>query len=179
MLRRLVGLVALAWVLGFAVFTLALPGPAGDRDTTDGLVVPTGGPGRIERGLALMRAHVARRMLVTGVAPGVDADDLSRRYPGNRPAFTTTVDLGNDAVDTRSNAAEAARWVRANGFHSVRLVTSDWHVRRARMELEAALGPGVVVVADGVRGEASLRVLVSEYDKLLVRWAALRWAPWR
>lgn len=173
MIRRLAGLAALAWVLGFAAFMLTLPPPLVRATTTDAIVVPTGGSGRIDRGLDLMRQHQAHRLLVTGVAPGVRAADLARRYRGSRALFACCVDLGGEAVDTRSNAEETARWVRLRGYRSIRLVTSDWHVRRARMELVAALGPGVPVIADGVPSEPRLRLLVSEYDKLLLRRVAL------
>ncbi|MGQ7374658.1 hypothetical protein ACTGW9_11240, partial [Streptococcus suis] len=70
MIVRALGLVALGWCLGFAAFMLLLPRPL-DGYTTDAIVVPTGGAGRIDRGIALLEAHQARRMLVTGVAPGV------------------------------------------------------------------------------------------------------------
>ena len=42
-------------------------------------------------------------------------------------------------MDTRSNAEETARWLRGHRYRTVRLVTADWHLRRARMELEAAM----------------------------------------
>jgi uncharacterized SAM-binding protein YcdF (DUF218 family) len=37
------------------------------------------------------------------------------------------VTLGFAAADTRSNAAEAARWAAQNEVRSLRLVTTDWH----------------------------------------------------
>ena len=58
---------------------LLLPQPL-EGNTTDAIVVPTGGAGRIDRGIALLQANQARRMLVTGVAPGVRPIDLAREY---------------------------------------------------------------------------------------------------
>ena len=113
-------------------------------------------------------------MLVTGVAPGVRAADLAVRYHASAPLFACCVDLGQEAVDTRSNALETARWVKDHGYRSLRIVTSDWHMPRARMEFRAALGPGVVIVGDGVSGgEPRLASLLNEYDKLLLRRVAL------
>ncbi len=66
MIRRLFATLVLLWALGFALFAVSLPGPAGD-ETTDGIVVLTGGPGRVQRGLKLLAAGRARRMLVSGV----------------------------------------------------------------------------------------------------------------
>ncbi len=172
MIARLIGLAALGWCLGFAAFMLLLPQPLGGN-TTDAIVVPTGGAGRIDRGIALLQAHQARRMLVTGVAPGVRPADLVREYRAPAALFACCIDLGADAVDTRSNAEETAAWVKTHGYRTVRLVTSDWHVPRARMELAAAMGPGVIVLGDGVPSTPRLGTLVNEYNKLLLRRIAL------
>jgi len=171
-MTRLLGVVALGWCLGFAAFMLMLPGPL-EGNTTDAIVVPTGGAGRIDRGIALLRARQGRRMLVTGVAPGVRPIDLAREYRTPPALFACCIDLGADAVDTRSNAEESAAWVKTHGYRSVRLVTSDWHVPRARMELAAAMGPGVLVLGDGVQSTPRLGTLVNEYNKLLLRRVAL------
>ncbi|MFM9828798.1 MAG: YdcF family protein [Sphingomonas sp.] len=174
MIRRLAGLAALAWVLGFAWFMLTLPGPV-DARHTDAIVVPTGGAGRIDRGIALMEQHYARRLLITGVAPGVGPVSLAREYHAPLALFACCIDLGREATDTRTNADETAAWVQRHGFTSVRLVTSDWHLRRALLELENRLDQRVRVVGDGVRGEPRLLLLVSEYNKYLVRRAVLLW----
>ena len=171
MIVRLLALIALAWALGFAAFMLLLAEPV-EGVRTDAVVVPTGGAGRIERGLVLLERRQARRALITGVAPGVRKVDLAETY-GRAPLIGCCVDLGPEAVDTRSNAEETAAWVRAHGFRSVRLVTSDWHMARARMELGAALDPEVRIVRDGVPSEQRLGLLVNEYNKLLLRRVAL------
>ncbi len=172
MIARLFSALVVGWCLGFAAFMLLLPPPL-DGTTTDAIVVPTGGPGRIDRGIALLRAHQAKRVLVTGVAPGVRPRDLARAYDVPVALFTCCIDLGTDAVDTRSNAEETTRWVRRHDYRTVRLVTSDWHLPRARMELSATLGPRVLVLGDGVPGNARLATLVNEYNKLLLRRIAL------
>lgn len=176
MIVRTLGLAVVAWCLGFAAFMLLLPKPL-EGNTTDAVVVPTGGAGRLDRGFALMAERQARRMLVTGVGPGVRPVDLERTYHVLPRLIACCVDLGADAVDTRSNAAETARWVGEHRFRSVRLVTSDWHLPRARMELAAALAAqvkgGVVVLGDGVPSSPRLGTLVNEYNKLLLRRVAL------
>jgi uncharacterized SAM-binding protein YcdF (DUF218 family) len=168
---RFLALLSVAWGLGFAAFMLLLAQPAGDV-VTDAVVVPTGGPGRIDRGLALIEQRRAKRMLVTGVATGVRKADLARIY-GHASTVACCIDLGPEAVDTRSNAEETATWVREHGYTSIRLVTSDWHMARARMELGAALDPQIRIVRDGVSGEQRLGLLVNEYNKLLLRRVAL------
>ncbi|MDP1027681.1 YdcF family protein [Sphingomonas sp. KR1UV-12] len=173
---RLLSTLVIGWSLGFAAFMLLLPRPL-EGTTTDAIVVPTGGAGRIDRGIALLQEHQAKRMLVTGVGPGVRPRDLARTYRAPEALFACCIDLGADAVDTRSNAEETARWVREHRYTTVRLVTSDWHLPRARMELSAALGPRVVVLGDGVPGNARLATLVNEYNKLVLRRIAL-WIGW-
>lgn len=172
MIARILAVIALLWALGFAVFLLSMPRPL-EGGRTDAIVVPTGGAGRIDRGLTLLKGHAAARMLVTGVAPEVRPIDLALEYRTTPALFACCVDLGREAVDTRSNADETAAWVRRHHYRSVRLVTSDWHLARARLELTHVLGDGVTVLGDGVPSSPRIGLLVAEYNKLLLRRAAL------
>lgn len=172
MIRRLLSVLLIGYALGFVLFTLLLPGPV-EGTTTDAVVVPTGGAGRIERGLDLLARRQAKRMLVTGVGAGVRRADLARELGADPRLLACCVDLGRDAVDTRSNANETAAWLRRNRFRTVRLVTSDWHLARAEMELLAATGPRLVVVGDGVPSAPRFGTLFNEYNKLLLRRVAI------
>lgn len=172
-IARLAALLLLAWALGLVVFVLNLPGPAGDQ-RTDAIVVLTGGKGRIERGLAELGQGHAKRMLVSGVDPAVRLIDLAKLQGAPPLLFKCCVDLGKEAVDTRTNADETARWLRRAGYKSVRLVTTDWHMPRARLELARAVGGDVIVVGDAVESAPGLLVLVKEYNKYWLRWVAAR-----
>ncbi|MDB5706364.1 MAG: hypothetical protein JWN66_3480 [Sphingomonas bacterium] len=172
MIIRILGVIALLWALGFALFLLAMPGPL-QHSNTDAIVVPTGGAGRIDRGIELLKAHAAKRMLVTGVAPEVRPIDLALEYHETPALFACCIDLGREAVDTRSNAEETADWVKRHHYRSVRLVTSDWHLARATLELTHALGSDVTVLGDGVPSSPRYGLLVAEYNKLLLRRVAL------
>lgn len=172
MIRRVSALLLLGWALGFVGFMLLLPGPAAPAVRTDAIVVPTGAPGRIARGLELLEARQARRMLVTGTAPGVTRADLIR-VAGHARTIACCVDLGAEAVDTRGNAEETAAWLGAHRYRSIRLVTSDWHARRARLELGTALGDDVTIVVDGVPSFPTLGQAFNEYNKLLLRAVAI------
>lgn len=156
---------ALAWTLGFAWFVGALPGAADERIHTDGIVVLTGDDGRIPHGLALLRAKAAPRLLISGVGERTSAAEIAADAHAPRALLACCVDLGRKAVDTRSNAEETAAWVRAHRVKSLRLVTSDYHMRRAVVELEAELGRGVTIVPDAVPGEAPPAKLAREYSK--------------
>ncbi|MET3725027.1 YdcF family protein [Sphingomonas trueperi] len=174
MIRRLfflLVLLALAWAAGFALFLFSLGKPLGAY-RTDAVVVLTGGPGRIQRGLDALRREDAQRMLVSGVNPDVRPRELAAQFPADRALFRCCVDLGHEAVDTRSNADETGRWVHDHGYRSIRLVTSDWHMARARLELRHVL-QGVTIVGDGVPSSPGWRMLMREYHKYLVRRGAL------
>ncbi len=171
MIKRILAFLALLWLLGFAWFALFLPQPLGAW-RTDAVVVLTGGPQRIDRALDLLESGQTRRVLISGVGAEVRPVDLAREYGRPLDLFNCCVALGREAVDTRSNATEVARWVERRGYRSIRLVTTDWHMRRARYELGRVFGPDVVVLVDAVPSRPSLGTLWVEYNKLVLRWFA-------
>lgn len=172
MIRRLFSALLLVWLVGFVLFVALLPRPLGEA-RTDGIVVLTGGPNRIQRGLTLMEQRQARRLLISGVNLTVRRRDFQAEYRVPSRLFECCVDLGQDAIDTRSNGEETAAWVRKHGYRSLRLITTDWHMRRARFELDQSLPAGVAIRMDAVRSEPDLWVLLSEYHKYLLRRAAV------
>ena len=172
MITRFVALIVMVWILGFAWFGLWLPQAAMATTRTDGVVVLTGEGGRIEQGLGVMQRQNANRMLISGVDRDVKRGELEALYPEHSDYFACCIDLGFKAVDTRSNALETARWVERNHARSIRLVTSDWHMRRARLELDMVLSRDVKVVEDAVQTNPSMQALVTEYHKYLLRYVA-------
>jgi uncharacterized SAM-binding protein YcdF (DUF218 family) len=168
-IMRLFSLLLIAWASGFLWFAVALPRPA-DLQTTDAIVVPTGGGGRITRGLALLQDGAAERMLVTGVHESVRPGEFAAEYGVPSQTMDCCVTLGFAALDTRGNARETAAWVAENDVRSMRLVTSDWHMRRAALELETKLPAGTTMLRDAVRTQPSLATLFLEYHKLLAAW---------
>ena len=176
MIARLGALLVLFYALGFVLFafTLGKAAPA-DAPATDAAIVLTGGPGRLEHAVEVVKDHKARRLLVAGVDPSVTKPDLARRIPGSRSWLACCVDLGSESVDTRSNAEEAGRWLAGHNYKSVRLITSDWHMRRARYEFDKVLGSKYALTTDAVRTEPSFLTLFGEYNKYLLRRIAV-WA---
>lgn len=172
MIRRAFSAIVLLYLLGYAMFAVALPRPADERPT-DAIVVLTGGAKRIERGLDLMARNKAKRMLVSGVARTVRPEELAAQYRADDSLFQCCVDLGRMAVDTRSNAEEVARWMDKHKFRSMRLVTTDWHMPRARFELSRRLGGGISVIGDAVESNPSFSQLFIEYNKYLLRRSAV------
>lgn len=174
MLRRFLSLPLLVWLLGFVAFAVTLPRsePGGN---TDAAIVLTGGPGRIEHALRVIEGGHARKLLVTGVDRQVRVSEFEQQYSVPPRLMRCCVTLGFKAYDTRSNAREALRWLKENRFHSVRLITSNWHMRRARLELGRTLPNDITLVTDAVPSQPTLKLLFLEYNKLLARWISSLW----
>lgn len=172
MIRRALSFLLLLYLLGYALFAVLLPRP-GDGRQTDAIVVLTGGAKRLERGLDLLQQQKAKRMLVSGVARTVRRAELVGEYRGSEALFACCIDLGRESVDTRSNAEEVARWLARHRFRSIRLITTDWHMPRARFELSRRLPDDIVVVGDAIESNPAFRQLFTEYNKYLLRRAAV------
>ena len=176
MISRAAALLLLVYAVGFVLFAFTLgKAAAADSPATDAAIVLTGGPGRIEHAIEVLREHQAKRVLVAGADPSVTKKDLARRIPGSAKLLKCCVDLGSESVDTRSNAEEAGRWLANRHFSSVRLITSDWHMRRARYEFHKVLGDKYRIVPDGVRSDPRFLTLFGEYNKYVLRRLAV-WA---
>lgn len=168
---RLIALALLAYGVGYALFAMTLPGPAGD-ERTDAIVVLTGGTGRLDRGFDLVQRGLSRRVLISGVAPTVRPRELVAAYHVDQQLFDCCITLGREAFDTRSNADEVARWLQRWHSHSIRLVTNDIHMRRARFEIEKRVGADVTIVSDAVPTDSDMRQIFIEYNKYLLGRAA-------
>jgi uncharacterized SAM-binding protein YcdF (DUF218 family) len=175
MLRRLTSLALIVWALGFVWFAIALPLPAG-AERADAVVVPTGGEGRIPRGLEALRRGWAKRMLVSGVDREVKPQEFAAHYRVEPGLMACCVTLGFESVDTRSNAREIADWLAASKARSVRLVTTDWHMRRIAFELGRVAPKGITIIEDAVTSRPSFWILFLEYHKLLAARVASLWS---
>lgn len=162
-------LLLLLFLGGFLWFALFPPSPAPAGTKTDAVVVLTGGPGRLSHGLAVLRAGDAKRLLVSGVDPKVKSPELAAKQHVPQSVFDCCVDLGQAAVDTRSNAGETAAWMRAHNYRSLRLVTSADHMRRATLELRMEVGDDVLIVPDPVAAERPTPALFREFLKYGLR----------
>jgi uncharacterized SAM-binding protein YcdF (DUF218 family) len=183
-LRRL-GLLVLAmfvlWLGGLALFVASSLSIRGDPSiATDAIVVLTGGRLRLEVGLQLFIAGRAKKLFVSGVNQRVDRDELLRPLgPVARRAACCIV-LGHEADNTFGNARETANWMHEEGFRSLRLVTSWYHMQRGLLEFGRAM-PQVTITAYPVFAQhvdsehwwswqGPLELIISEYDKYLAAW---------
>lgn len=173
MLRRILSLILLAWALGFIAFALLLARPAGTV-RSQAVVVLTGGAKRVDRGLAVLRQGWAPQLFVSGVDREVKPGEFAAQFKVSPAQMACCVTLGFAAIDTKTNARETAIWMRENHLTTIRLVTSDWHMRRAVLELRDAVPDGVKIIEDAVPTKPTMRTLFLEYHKLIARWIAQR-----
>jgi len=173
--RRTTGIAVLlllaAWLTGLLWFSLTLPDPvpvAVATTRTDGLIVLTGGRGRLDVGFRLLAAGRASRLLVSGVHPATRLADLAVDSGLPQRLLDCCVDLGRQAGDTIGNAVEGAAWARRNRLTSVRLITSDDHMRRALFELQAR-APRLRIVPHPVASTHALPRLAVEFTKTVWR----------
>ena len=173
--------------IGFVWFLSLLRGvEVAPASHADGIVVLTGGSSRVSDAMELLAGGYGKRLLISGVHPTNAASDISRSLPDNQQLLSCCVDLDRSAVNTRSNAAETRRWAHERGFKSLIVVTSNYHMPRAIVELSHAM-PDIHLIPFAVVGEkwrdepwwtsgATLRLLLSEYVKYVAAEVRVRLA---
>ena len=99
----------------------------------------------------------------------------------NKKTYDCCVDLDYAAKDTVENGRQTANWARALGYQSIIIVTSDYHMPRAKVEISTAMH-GIDIIAYPVKsmqdadlpwwgGTKKWQRLFGEYGKLLVSYA--------
>ena len=156
---------------------------AAPQRNADGSVALTGGPFRINDALDLLASGHGKRLLISGVNPTTRRGEIARLMPEHERWFTCCVDIDHSAT-TIGNAIETRQWVKSRGFQSLIVVTANFHIPRALVELGHEL-PDVMLVPYGVVSEKmrieawwenpeTARLLFLEYLKYIV--ARIR--PW-
>ena len=111
----------------------------------DAIVVLTGGSNRLDAGFNLLEQGFGKKLFISGVYHGLDVKMLLKRWKAEpQSSLDCCVVLGFEADNTAGNAVETAEWLHKEGFHSIYLVTADYHIRRALLEF-ARLAPDVVI----------------------------------
>jgi len=131
----------------------------------------SGGPERVETALRLLAKNPERRLLLSGIGGGAELAELAHRAGVDPLPLAPRVTIDRSATTTRGNAAETAAWARANGIHSLLVVTAAYHMPRAIAELSRALPEATLYplpVPDRAdRTPAPLRMMAEEYIKFL------------
>ncbi len=186
--------VAMLWAVGLIAFAarIAHSTPAPDPGRAQGVVALTGpSPTRMTAGVTLLQTGHAERLLISGVNRLNTRDSIRRAARSVAgPVYDCCVDLGFEAVDTIGNARETADWARARGYDQIIVVTADYHMPRALLELKGAMPRARLTPYPVVTDEANVRAwwrnprqarrLALEYCKylaILTREAVLGMGP--
>lgn len=170
--------VGIAWTGGLVWFGAGMPSQAAEPNPrTDAIIVLTGGAERLAEGGRLLTSGSAGWLFVSGVNLGVAKPTVLQIAGIKQPRLIGSVILGYRARNTKQNAQETARWLKARGFSSIRLVTANYHMRRAVLEFRRVL-PRARIVTHPVfpqpvnpgpwwQNMTALSVVAGEYNKYL------------
>lgn len=160
----------LLWLGGFAAFLLLLPKlHTGTPEKADGIIVLTGGPGRVNAGARLLREGFAPNLLISGVHPSVRPRVLRRQLSLSENLMACCVSLDKMSRNTRMNARRSRIWLDQTQAKSILLVSGRDHLPRGRILLQDA-APDVRFISYAVGGNMSLLARFAEYNKFLITW---------
>lgn len=186
-------IVAMIWLAGLWAFATRVEQstPAPEPETADGIVALTGSSvRRLAAATELLEEGKGKRLLVSGVNRQASRADILDVTKAGKNVYDCCVDLGFMAADTVGNAQETAEWARAKDYDSLIVVTADFHMPRAMLELRAAMPdakltpyPVVTETLDTPnwwKKSGSAKLMVVEYCKYLAilgREAVLKLGP--
>ena len=166
------------WTGGYVWFVVTMPSATQlSQEHTDAIVVLTGSRGRVEEGLFVLKQGWGKALFISGVHPGVVQHDLLPPISREKTQPPLAIELGYAASNTTENAREVAQWMARKNYHSLRLVTADYHMRRSLLELRGHMPeikiiphpvtPAIFSHADFAHQMERGIILVREYNKLL------------
>lgn len=173
----------LAWLVTFGWFIAQIPAePLPETTKAEAIVVLTGGQGRVEHGLSMLAAGAAPVLFISGVGERTSQQQILEvsASPETRQRILEAggeIVLDRFARSTVSNADQSASFIRERGIHSIRLVTANYHMKRALHEFREA-SPSLTIMPDPVFPEGfrlsgwwehdnTRRLLFSEFYKYL------------
>ena len=172
-------LCACALFVGWALFIgYALTAQETSPRPADAIVVVTGGAGRLDRAIQLLKEGKGHKLLISGVHYRNSNRTLFARFDLDDEIINCCIDLDREALNTVANATQTALWAKENNFKSLIIVTSAYHMPRTLLEMRRA-APTVEFQSDLVAGPTgqsllsrlfnrnTVHLLSKEYFKLL------------
>jgi uncharacterized SAM-binding protein YcdF (DUF218 family) len=169
----------LIWGAGFLWFANVVPKTLEpDNQSTDAIVVLTGGSQRIATGLDLLENGQAKQMFISGVDPISGYGSLAQKNKNWPSDAKDKIVLGYDAKDTYGNGLETAEWMHKQKYQSLRLVTSAYHMQRSLLIFHNIM-PNIQIIPHPVfqktihakkwwLWKGTTRLIFSEYNKFLL-----------
>lgn len=140
-------MVAVLSLVGFLHEARAADRPVSAR--SDAIVAFSGDPDRIRAAGALLAGGYARHLLIVGQDNGDEVSALRLKYPSLADCCIVRNPMSRT---TQEDARLAGDWITSTKAHSVILVTSDFHVPRAMVELRRE-SPKTSIVSSAVRSD--------------------------
>lgn len=111
----------------------------------DAIVVLTGGRGRAEEGIKLLRSGVADILILSGVDRTASVDSI---YAESRliKEIRGRIILEKKSSNTHLNAVEVGKIMSERGLKSMVLVTSGYHLKRARLIFNRVMPHGINII---------------------------------
>lgn len=174
---------ATLWAIGLGWFVTQIPRtPLPPETKADAVIVLTGGSGRVEYGLQLLANDQAKILFISGVGNEVSLADIVRQ--GDlvsrqvlEPVAQEKIILGREAFNTIGNADESVRWIKENNYHSILLVTANYHMPRSVAEFSEVMKDVAIIPAPVFTEHFSTTnwwiekevrpILLSEYHKFI------------
>lgn len=173
MLRRLVwvvGVLAAAWIVACLVLFVHSPWQTGAPARADAVVVLSGGlNARLDPGLALMRRRVAPVLVVSGAFHGTHWKKAIRLCRGAYHVRYRVLCPEPRPYSTQGEARMIERLARADHWSRVVVVTSTFHVTRARMLVRRCYDGKLWLVGTHTPWWKLPGEFVSETGKLIVQ----------
>lgn len=110
----------------------------------DAIVVLAGGKGRVEEGVRLFRESRAKFLFFIGVDPSVRKKDLYHPKPGDPSAVN--VILEKSSRNTLENSIFGRDLIVRSGVHSILLITSRYHLKRASILFRNSLPVDITII---------------------------------
>ncbi len=157
--RAAAGILVAALLAGGAIPHLIAKGPTDPpAGRADVIFVLAGGENRIAEGFHAWREGKGKDLFILGAGKDARLDLVLPGHPDLGPGDRDRVRLEGWSRNTFENAVSAKSFVMENGYRKVMLVTSDYHMPRARLAFRTVLPPDVAVSFLPVRSAGGWRL---------------------
>ena len=155
------------------------------KESSDYVVVATGGSNRLKKGLDLMRKNFNGRLLLTGIGKGITKENIENAIAAKqwqKDILNCCVDYDYFAEDTKGNALETKIWTKKLNINSIYLVSANYHMPRLLLEMKAE-NPNLKIIPITVEADSTpiknfwklknFKLILNEYFKLLITYFRL------
>ncbi len=175
-LFSLSGIIAF-WLFGLILFTatVLLLQPQSPNIKSDAIIVLTGGNQRVETGLRLFAKGDSNNIFISGVHPNVSNKDIRGQWKEAPPLPDCCITLGKHATTTIENAQEIKEWISGKDIQTIRLVTSNYHMPRAYLEVKSTINDKKILLTPIMQDDLNIKTLkfwgliFEEYHKFSLR----------